>query len=544
MPLVAYPGIGQIVRANYTLAHGITPGVCEIECAPQAEPIGSSGTLVFACDGTTLVFPNCRTDLATARRTVDGLVWSVAILDRRWRWAFGAISGEYNRRDASDRTIPEQNWPIVGVERTPQQLARLLLQAMGESGYDVSRLPNATRPWVSWDAATPAQELAQLADDLGCRVVLHLDGHVSLEPLGQGELLPVLPTLVEGSLTVDPPEPPDSFLVIGGPTRVQTRLELEAVGLDLDGSIQPIDNLSFTPEDGWSTQTELFSDVTVSSELAHCLRTVFRWYRVRLDGERTLQIPDVGRVTELSQILPLDDRLVETYEERGERRARRARITGDFWLGNLGSPENSIETSESDSESDEAQSSTPVYPGSWRLLAEQGIVEFGHPVRRWDIDAKEFVPAKLKLECAFGVRLTETGAPHRLEFEWPTGSQQGTGPEVLRRERELVLQTYETFNDQEQSTGWQSARAGSGGTTLLEEAQREVRAALQVYQVSAAGDATYAGFLPLDPDGAIVQVAWTVGPKPFTRACRNSETHPSIPPYRTRRFYERLKRPG
>jgi len=537
--LVTYPGIRQILRASYTLAHGITPGVCEIECAPQAEPIGPAGTLTLACDGTTLVFPHCRTDLATARRTVDGLVWSVAILDRRWRWAFGAISGEYNRRDASDRTIPEQNWPIIGVERTPQQLARLLLQAMGEAGFDVSRLPNATRPWVRWDAETPAQELAQLADDLGCRIVLHLDGHVSLEPLGQGLLLPVLATLVEGSLTVDPPEPPDSFLVIGGPTRVQTRLDLEAVGLDLDGSIQRLDDLSYTPDNGWSAQTELFSDVTQTAELANCLRTVFRWYRVRIDAEHPLQIPQVGRVTELAQILPLEKQLVETYVERGERLSRQAQVTGDFWLENLGSPENSLPAA-ADSEAEEARQ-TPVYAGSWRLLAEQGIVEFAHPVRHWDDDAEEFVPADLQLECAFGVRLADTGAPHRLEFEWPTGSQQGTGPAVLRRERELVLQTFETFNNEGHSIGWQTERSSSGGASLEDEAQRVVTTALQAYQTSGAGDATYAGFVPLDPDGAIVQVTWTVGPKPFTRACRNSETHPRIPPYRTRRLYERLR---
>ena len=32
---VFYPGIKQIVSANYSRSHGITPDVCQIEMAPQ-----------------------------------------------------------------------------------------------------------------------------------------------------------------------------------------------------------------------------------------------------------------------------------------------------------------------------------------------------------------------------------------------------------------------------------------------------------------------------------------------------------------------------
>ncbi|MCX8092493.1 MAG: hypothetical protein N3I86_16450, partial [Verrucomicrobiae bacterium] len=57
-------------------------------------------------------------------------VYRVRIQDRRWKWRFGQISGEYNvRRDDN-----QQNF-LLGTARNPQQLARLCLDAMGEQNY-------------------------------------------------------------------------------------------------------------------------------------------------------------------------------------------------------------------------------------------------------------------------------------------------------------------------------------------------------------------------------------------------------------------------
>lgn len=524
IPLVTYPGIRSVLRATYTLAHGITPGVSEIECAPQSEPIAANGPLTFVFGSTQLTFPACRADLATARRTADGLLLSVSILDRRWRWAFGVINGEYNRRDDSGRTITAQERPIVGVEKTPQQLATLLLQAMGETLFDVSRLPNAGRPYVRWNAANPAAELAELADLYGCRVVLHLNGLVSLEPTGLGQSLPVLPTLVEGSLTVDPPDPPDEIRVVGGPTLIQTRLELEAVGLDTDGRVRPIDDLSYTPDAGWHTQTDAFSDIDDPLERELCLASVFRWYRVKVRPNQPLSIPDIGVVRDLDQLLPLESLLVETVLDRGEYRRKKPCVRGRFWLENLGSPENPAEDIE--------------YPGSWRLLADRGIVEFPGPVRKWNSSLSQFEPATLFLEVAFEVRDEATGAMARYEHRLSTGARNGTGLEIVSVP-ELRRLRWETFSDSGHATGWQDVRSLSA---LDDEARQIATSALSRYSTGATADATYAGFVPIDPDGAIVQVTWSSDPRPFTRASRARETHPRLPPYRTRRLFERLRR--
>src|SRR4029079_12872330 len=110
-----------------------------------------------------------------------------------------------------------------------------------------SQLPNDTRPHVEWVGANPMTELERLCQELSCRVVLHLDNSVTVEPLGVGAALPSLPSIMENSLSVDPPNQPDSIVVFGDRTVFQTRIPLEAVGKDIDDSVLPIDDLSYVP---------------------------------------------------------------------------------------------------------------------------------------------------------------------------------------------------------------------------------------------------------------------------------------------------------
>ncbi len=52
--------------------------------------------------------------------------------------------------------------------------------------------------------------------------------------------------------TVNFPEMPDSIWISADATAIELSLEIgEAVGVDLDGSIKPIDDLSYKPQDGW-----------------------------------------------------------------------------------------------------------------------------------------------------------------------------------------------------------------------------------------------------------------------------------------------------
>ena len=256
-----------------------------------------------------LQFTDCKVDKASFRFNQGGLLWQFSIFDRRWFWAFGEISGDYNERTPNVQS--QQSLDNLGsinpdTVQTPQQLAALLLDAMKEPVYNVSQMPDITRPEVHWQNDPPAQALASLADQLGCRVVLKLDDSVAVVQQGVGAALPATNVLAF-SAVVDPPEQPDAFKVVGGKTRYNPTFLLEAVGLDIDGTIQLIDDLTYKPAGGWIATDPFFfygvqgwgplSDFVFAQpplwvnyqtiaqinpqQLAR--QTVYRWYRISMN---------------------------------------------------------------------------------------------------------------------------------------------------------------------------------------------------------------------------------------------------------------------
>src|SRR5262249_31497791 len=137
--LLSFPGLQQILSWSYTLSHGITPGVAHVEIAPQLGVPAEIGTMVISFGDVELAFPTCVLDCPNVGRDGSGMVVSLAILDRRWAWRYGQISGRYNIRRRNGQLD-------AATEQSPQDLAALLLTAMGESGFDVSGLPNQSRP--------------------------------------------------------------------------------------------------------------------------------------------------------------------------------------------------------------------------------------------------------------------------------------------------------------------------------------------------------------------------------------------------------------
>src|ERR1043166_5589967 len=94
--LAYFPGIKQIISARYTLSHGITPGVCSMEIAPQDDITAAGGALQFKFGSVLLVFPDCRVDKFSYRTNGSGQVVGLNIYDRRWKWSCGFMRGAYN----------------------------------------------------------------------------------------------------------------------------------------------------------------------------------------------------------------------------------------------------------------------------------------------------------------------------------------------------------------------------------------------------------------------------------------------------------------
>lgn len=569
--LCLFDGVLQIEGASFTLSHGVTPSVAQLTIIPQVAPaIPLDGTLTWTFGGVVMLFPGCRVDKANFEYTQSGLVWRLSIWDRRWKWAFGAISGAYNVRhpNVGDAGLPAAQalaqQPVapafagvpplqlgtldINTLATPQQLATLCFLAMGETVFDVSQLPNDSRPEIQWDNDSPAQALSNLCDLLGCRVALGIDNVARIVRLGVGALLPRLAIEAE-SAAIDPAEVPSSLTITGGKARYQVDFQLEAVGLDINGIVRPIDQLSYTPAEGWTKTEKIFFGAVAGFEqnpllapnqnqvlaLGYinprqlALATVYRWYRIKMADIQNPRKPPLipgwagGRISFLWQVLPIEDVQIEGYyDEFRVFRPYPAWVFGQFL--DYGLPPGNTQ------------------PGSFchfdfTIDRERGIVQFAEQVFFQNADFT-LAPALLGLRCAVSVRDAATRTWDRFQKTYPlSNATASTSTRVVKRE-DIFQNVVPNYDVNHKVVGLR--------TNLKEtnqESDYQAVAASFVYQLNIPDDITYMGIVPINPDGAIWQVTWETGPSgATTRASRNTEWNPAIPTYRERRLAESVVR--
>jgi hypothetical protein len=550
-----YPGVGNVLAANFTISHGITPSVCQIELTPQIGLPALDGTLAFWW-GTVgigllplLQFPGCRLDLATVERTPSGLINRISVVDRRWRWRFGEISGSANVR-LDDQTLDPR------FKATTETLATLCLQAMGEDSFDLSGLANvaAIYPEVNWDHDNPALALQQMIEPLGCRIVLSpLTNTVKIVQMGVGVAPPdsIGPIMSRGE-GAKIPERPDGLKVVCGKSRFQYDFFLEAVGQDVDGTIQLIDDLSYAPSGGWQFETPgYFGGIssepvgpqnTNPQQLAR--DTVYRWYRIaieNLDGSPiSLAIDGTGNPTTdvqfLRQILPIEDvqvqKFVDTFDPDNPVRSLPAMVYGTH--------------------ADELLSfanSDPREPiqANFSIDREKGIVKFDTHIYRYlededDSAGQGFDSADLYLRVACGFKDADSFAAARAEltYDFPDNPQ-GTGYKQLKHDEIVFLVVANTTQDPE--TGIVSVDGWDDNAELVAaEADLYLTAAQFEYQITGQEDVTFAGLAALDLDGIVQQITWVVGgPEATTRVGVNCEFSTEVVPFRQRRLFEDLR---
>src|SRR5688572_16745797 len=122
---VFWRGLDAHLEVSFSFTHGIQPSKCQIQIPPDPT-IDLGGTMSFVFGSVRIDFPDCRADLVDVHRNADGLeIWTVTVLDRRWKWqsAGNQISGYYNVRDG--KTIRK------GTEKNIRELMELCLDAMG-----------------------------------------------------------------------------------------------------------------------------------------------------------------------------------------------------------------------------------------------------------------------------------------------------------------------------------------------------------------------------------------------------------------------------
>lgn len=516
--LISFPGIQSIKEASFTFQQGISPSYCSITITPQQQAPPINGTLSFTYGNVSFQLLNCRIDEGSFTFDENGFLISLSILDRRWKWQFGEIYGEHNIPKA------DGNGVLADTEKTPAQLAKLLLEAMGEGGFDIAAIPNIDRPHVIWTGANPAAELANLCDQLGCRIVLQLNNKVKIVKIGQGQTLPNGP-IISDQIVYNPPEAPDKIKILAAPTIYETAFILEAVGLDVDGSIKPIDDLNYKPDGGWEqAPADDFENVTDAEHRKFALKSVYKWYRVSkyLDGTLSFPAP-IGQVKNIKQIQVRDKRTKTRIDPAGERVEQDAVIWGSFVDGGW-----SVENVPAGS----------IYSGDFDV-GEDGIVRFRNYVYRNAGPDNYLIPAeaKLYLLTSFTLRDQDTHAVRRFSREKPTGEQNGTGPMVLLRE-DLQLKVVQDFD-------YESNHRGDPSDNLAQlnfQADGILDDALGSFLTETPQQRQYAGFIKQDLDGAIVEVSYSCGDRgAATTISRHQESNILQQNHRARRLKENLK---
>lgn len=513
--LATFPGIGQLLDASLTFGHGISPSTATLTIVPQAQLTTEVGTLVFAFGDTVIAFPDCKVDRGTFERNSRGEIWRLSIVDRRWKWRFGAISGTYNAyRDNSTLRRGEQG--TTNTERSVRQLAELCLLAMGETQFDVSALPVGPRPSVEWDVDVPAEMLAALCDQFACRVVLQLDNRVVVHRTGVGAQLSPGGAL-EFSAVVNPPERPDALAVVCGPNRYQVDFPLEAVGLEASDAqagdtILPLDNLSYRPSNGWKrADLPYFHQVNVTSRPL-ALRSVFRYYRIQspvfVPGYTTV----AGGAVALEQLLPVEDEQVTVAAENGQIANRPATVFG-VWHAEVGDVSNTADSLTPAPDVEAAQGQKQFYTRPFTIDTARGLVIFEQPVYR-NLHASatggsgfelEIGPAQLVLRAACGIRHAQSSAPVCHVRTRSLGNPLGSAVRYLKHDELLLVQVPRYGNDY-------SLQGIDSNLALINQAADEwLDAAELEYFTTSPQTVRYPGLLLIELDGAIEHVGFHVG---------------------------------
>ena len=290
--------------------------------------IVNDGDLSFFDTGTAEAFTlqDCVADHSymTPNHTPWCNYWVIArVLDRRHRWASQHAEGEYNVRNPAGEV---ELWS----KKTCKELVELLLDAMGESGYDTNAVSEYFYPFLKF-SGPPCEALEEVLNRCGYDLVLKADNTVEIVQLGDGIDFAITSGYIDPPSGAQLPEP-ESITVAGGPTVWQTLLDLEPVGEDIDGDVVAIDSLSYAPAGGFAGEIpQIYIGVDVGLRW-WAFRTVHRWFRVssiKGGGFTPTDASEAG--TTVDQLLPLLVTQAECGDDRTNLKHPATPIFGGQW---------------------------------------------------------------------------------------------------------------------------------------------------------------------------------------------------------------------
>lgn len=503
---------------------GREASVCTIRTVPHLDHIEPYGQLTIGEEGSgELVLRDC---LLLKPTFNQDRTWELPILDRRWKWAYGVCDGVYNIK-RPDKTYIR--------ERTPQQLAELLLVGMGEkkNNWDIGRLPNFARPEVDWTNQNPASMFDDLVTSLGCVWTLdYFRDCVVVWPVGQGVNLPDAPT-ISRQYGLSAKAAPDSIRVRGSRSMFQMRFATEAVGKDTDGKIKKLSDVTGyvvadhdDPED-WSDVEGTYEDNGETKDKKDLAKEwAYRAYRITgIAGDQSgyWKIPAL----EGGEHAPQSFWDFEFLDSRAEQEVDETDIGPDgVATGRKVNKPPLVMARWYDSENAEtpAVGELKRYTGHVTFEPKLGLVRFSDPVYlNDDTKTPNHQPATVYIDVAFYAG--RDGVFARPFIDVPTGSNTGTGQRLVVREdiEDRVIYHFE-------KTSIKSTEFIPND--VFAQLQYYADATLREYaEIEPSLTRTYHGLLPIVPDGRIRQITWAGGDGkgPTTQVSVNTEHNPYVP---------------
>ena len=178
---------------------------------------------------------------------------------------------------------------------------------MGETYYYLYYVPDDIYPVVNWEFDNPATALEDLCEENGFVIGLGSDAanSVVIAPYNYERQLPFFPR--EEQLSgISQDILPAKIYVVGNRTVLQrTFYNLVAVGLEKDGTLKRITDLSYAPA-SWATEvSQLFENISDKEEKALAIKCVYKWYSID------------WTVYDADEILPLLSELSNTVKIEG-----------------------------------------------------------------------------------------------------------------------------------------------------------------------------------------------------------------------------------
>lgn len=501
MPNVSFSGISDICQAEFTLSHGVKPSSCHIMFRPQ-DVVTRIGTLVLTDDTNTLSFSDCAIVTSSLRLSDEAHphYLTAEILDRRWRWKYRQVSGNFNRR-LDDATIDS------GTARTFEQIILdVFAPVLGGTWVIVDPSGGVATPECTWHGHRADEALGWLCDAMGYRVILGADDVIYIASAIAGAPVGAIPDQRNDEFQVTPAAIPSFIRVMFGELLVQSKLKLRAVGQDIDGDIKPIDQLSYAPAGGWSSEHPMIFPSLNTDLYAKALafRTVFRWYQVVSQAEgglRPHQFPDAAAITSIKQLLPIRDTLLSVYDDPLDAGSPHpAFVEGKFFAQGM-DPKNTPA----------AAALLSHYDGEFTIDGDLGLVKFERPVyqlvEETAVNANfTLAEADLYLTCSYPVRRTLSDGHIRYVSDLNVpASQDPTGTSDVVHRPELhynhVVSYRTDFPRLPQGSSSNAAQLNALGLNLCSMRLRE-------YGLPAHSDVTWNGLKLIGPNGFIRQVTW------------------------------------